>query len=187
MKFLKILLTASIVLVSGQAIWGQKTIHTSFPNMPIDTNTQLVTYKDVVTQGGSSEELYERAVKWANNYFSNPSAVIKKTDKAAATLVCVTNIRITTLATDGKTAVLAGIVYYTFTIEAREGRYRYTITDIHKREQTQFPIEKWLDTSKPEWTPARYDHLHQIDQAVKKLIADLKEGMQPEKIIIDEW
>jgi len=82
---------------------------------------------------------------------------------------------------------MAGMVYYTFTIEAREGRYRYIITDIHKREQVQYPIEKWFDTTKPEWTPARYDHLNQIDQAIQKLIADLKEGMQPEKVIVDEW
>ena len=187
MKFLKTFLVAVAVLVAGQAAWGQKTVHNSFPDMPIDENTQLVTYKDVVIQEGSPDELYERARKWANSYFSNPSVVIRKTDKGKATLVCVSNIRISSLANDGKTTVSAGVVYYTFTIEAREGRYRYTITDIHKKEQTQFPIEKWLDNSKPEWMPSRYDHLHQIDQAVKKLIADLEKGMQPEKVIIDEW
>lgn len=187
MKSFKKILTVAFVLFSGLAAWGQKTVHNSFPDMPIDENTQLVTYKDVVTQKASQGELYERALKWVNKYYSNPIGVIKKADKVSATLVCVSNIKISTLANDGKTTVGAGIISYTLTIETKEGRYRYTVTDIHKREQTQFPIEKWFDTSKPEWSPVRYDHLHQIDEAVKKLIADLEEGMHPEKVIIDEW
>lgn len=187
MKFVKTFAVVAIALFAGQMAWGQKTVYNSFPDMEIDENTQLVTYKGVVNQQGTSEVLYERAVKWANKYFSNPMAVIKSADKIKATLVCQPSIKISTLSNDGKTSVMAGMVYYTLTIETRENRYRYTITEIHKREQVQYPIEKWLDPSKPEWTPARYDHLHQIDQAVKKLIDDLEEGMHPEKIIVDEW
>jgi hypothetical protein len=187
MKFIKRMLVVAVVFFTGQAAWGQKTAYNSFPDMPRDTNTKLVSYRGVVTQIGSSEELYERAVKWANNYFPNPTVTIQKADKIGGVLVCLPSTKITTLATDGKTSVYAGIVYYTLTIEAREGRYRYTITDIYKREQVQYPIEKWFDTTKGEWTAVRYDHLHQIDQAIKKLIADLEEGMKPEKVIIDEW
>ena len=187
MKSLKAFLTVTVILFAGLGAWGQKTTYNSFPDMPRDENTKLVTYKGVVNQQGTSDVLYERAVKWANKYFSNPSAVIQKADKAGSVLTCLVSTKITTLSNDGKTSVMAGMVYYTLTIEAREGRYRYIITDIHKREQVQYPIEKWFDTSKPEWTTARYDHLNQIDQAIQKLIADLKEGMKPEKVIVDEW
>ncbi|MCL2131038.1 MAG: DUF4468 domain-containing protein [Lentimicrobiaceae bacterium] len=190
MKSLKTFLAAAVVLFSGAAACGQKqqTLYNDFPpDMQFDENTKLVTYKEVVRQKGSQDELYERALKWANGYFSNPTVVIQKKDKIEGTIVCVSNIRITTLGTDGKTPVLAGYVYYTFTIETKEGRYRYIITDLYKKETSRFPIEKWFDTTKPEWSPVRYDHLHQIDQAVKKLIEDLEEGMQPEKVIIDEW
>jgi hypothetical protein len=58
---------------------------------------------------------------------------------------------------------------------------------LYKKEQAQFPIEKWLDSSRPEWTAVRYDHLHQIDEGVKKLLLSIDEGMQPPKVIIDEW
>ena len=188
MKSLKRMLVVGLVLFSGLAVCGQpKTKYNSFPDMPIDENTKLVTYKGVVNQGGSADELYERAVKWANKYFPNPMLSIKKADKNGGVLECQPNTKITTLATDGKTATLAGMVYYTLTIEAKENRYRYTITSIYKKETSQFPIEKWFDNTKPEWSPVRYDHLHQIDQAIKKLIADLEEGMKPEKVIIDEW
>lgn len=166
---------------------GQKTVHNDFPDMPIDENTKLVSYREVVQMAGSSEVLYERALAWANKYYKNPMAVIRKKDKSSGIIECVSNIPIYTLAKDGTTRVNAGYVYYTLTIEARENRYRYTITDIHKREQAQFPIEKWLDNTRPEWTVVRYDHLHQIDEAVRKLMEDIEEGMVPEKVVIDEW
>ena len=175
------------VVVLPICLWGQKTVHTSFPDMPIDENTKLVSYKQVVPMQGSSEELYNRAHAWANKYYKNPVVAIKRADKAKGELECVSNIPIYTLDKDGVTKVSAGYVYYTLTIEARENRYRYTITDIHKREQAQFPIEKWLDKSRPEWTAVRYDHLHQIDAAVKLLMQSIEEGMLPAKVIIDEW
>jgi hypothetical protein len=167
--------------------FGQKTVHSSFPDMPIDENTKLVTYKNVVQMKATSAELYDRAYQWANKYYKNPVAVIKKADKQQGIIECISNIPIYTLAKDGVTRVSAGYVYYTLTIEARENRYRYTITDLHKRENAQFPIEKWLDTSRSEWTPVRYDHLHQIDEDVKILMKNIEEGMQPAKVSTDEW
>ena len=167
--------------------FAQKTQYTEFPDMPVDENTKLVTYRDVVQEVGSPEILYARALKWANKYYSNPTVVITKQDKKNCVVECVSNVGIKTLSKDGKTWVNAGFVYYTLTIEARQDRYRYTITDFHKRETARFPIEKWFDTSRPEWTAVRYDHLNQIDQAVRKLIESLEEGMEPEKVIVDEW
>jgi hypothetical protein len=155
--------------------------------MPIDENTKLVTYKNVVQMKGTSAELYDRAYQWANKYYKNPVAVIQKANKQQGIVECVSNVPIYTLAKDGVTRVAAGYVYYTLTIEARENRYRYTITNLYKKEQAQFPIEKWLDSSRPEWTTVRYDHLHQIDEGVKKLMENIEEGMQPAKVIIDEW
>jgi hypothetical protein len=166
---------------------GQKTVYSSFPDMPVDENTKLVTYKNVVQMKGTSAELYDRAYRWVNKYYKNPTGVIKKADKQQGILECVSNIPIYTLAKDGTTRVSAGYVYYTLTIEARENRYRYTITNLYKKEQAQFPIEKWLDSSRPEWTVVRYDHLHQIDEDVRNLMGSIDEGMQPPKVIIDEW
>jgi hypothetical protein len=166
---------------------GQKTVYSDFPDMPIDENTKLVTYKKVVQMQGSSEELYNRALAWANKYYKNPIVVIKKSDKSNGELECVSNISIYTLDKDGVTKANSGYVYYTLTIEAKENRYRYTITNMYKKEQAQFPIEKWLDPTRPEWTVVRYDHLHQIDEAVKELMKSIEEGMKPPKVIIDEW
>ena len=185
MKKICLAVFATLVTVSG--VFAQKTLHTDFPDMPIDENTHLVTYREVVTQAGEPTVLYERALKWANKYYANPTVVITGQDKKNKVVTCVSNIKISTLAKDGKTWQNAGYVYYTLTIEAKDGRYRYTITDIYKKEQARLPIEKWLDTSRPEWTPVRYDHLYQIDEAIHKLIESIEEGMEPEKVINDEW
>lgn len=183
-KFSVLFLSIALLHVCS---FGQKTVYSSFPNMPIDEDTKLVTYKKVVQMQGSSTILYDRAYDWANKYYKNPSAVIKKADKSNGVLECISNIPIYTLAKDGITPVLAGYVYYTLSLELRENRYRYTITNIHKREQSQHPIEKWFDTSRPDWTNARYDHLNQIDEAVKILMDLIEKGMHPAKIIVDEW
>jgi len=166
---------------------GQKTVHTTFPDMPIDENTKLVTYKEVVNMSGTPDILFERALKWANKHYANPSGVIRVKDKEKGIVECVSNISIYTLSSDGKSRVSAGNVYYTLTIEARDNRYRYTITNLYKKEQAQFPIERWFDTTRTEWSANRYDHLHQIDEAVRKLMDAIEEGMQPEKVIVDEW
>ena len=187
MKNMKKSIFALALIVLPLTFMAQKTVHNDFPDMPIDENTKLVSYREVVQMQGSSEVLFERALKWANTYYKNPIAVIKKKDKSSGIIECVSNIQIYTLAKDGVTRVNAGSVYYTLTIEARENRYRYTITDIYKKEQAQFPIEKWLDNTRPEWTAVRYDHLHQIDEAIRKLMENIEEGMVPEKVIIDEW
>jgi len=187
MDSVKTILVVGVFVFLAVTVWGQKTVHNSLPDMPIDEHTQLVTYKEVVQQKGSQDELYERALKWVNKRYSNPVAVIQKKDAVEGVIICVSNISIKTLSGDGKTFTGAGMVSYTLTIETKEERYRYIITDLYKKESSRFPIEKWFDTTKPEWSSVRYDHLHQIDEAVKKLIDNLKEGMQPEKIIIDEW
>jgi hypothetical protein len=186
-KIKKISMLILAIVALPMSFWGQKTTHNSFPDMPIDENTKLVTYKKVVQMPGTSSVLYDRAYAWANKYYKNPVVVIKKADKTNGELVCFSNITIYSLATDGVTKVQAGQVYYTLTIEAKDNRYRYTITDIHKKESAQFPIEKWLDSSRPEWTAVRYDHLHQIDEAVKALMQSLEEGMKPTKVVVDEW
>ncbi|MDR1793396.1 MAG: DUF4468 domain-containing protein [Bacteroidales bacterium] len=187
MKGIKqIAIVAVIILAAGTTLFGQKTKYSSFPAMPIDENTKLVTYKKVVPMDGKPEELYQRALKWANTYYYNPLTVVKE-DKAAHKIKCVSNIKITTLAKDGVTPVLAGYVYYTLTIEARDNRYRYTITELQQRETTNIPIEPWLDSTSKGWTVVRYDHLNQIHEAVTALMASIEQGMQPEKVITDEW
>ena len=97
-------------------------------------------------------------------------------------------MKIHTLAKDGKTTVMAGVVTYELRIELRDGRYRYTITNFTcKNGQVTQPCEQWLDKDKPEWTPVRYGHLNEIDTHIKTLIESLEEGMGAKEEFKDDW
>lgn len=157
-------------------------------SMPIDEYTNLITYQNVITMKASPSELYERARKWAEKYYANPTRVIKTADSLNHVLVCKSNIKIHTLSKDGKTSVMAGVVSYKLRIEAKNDRYRYTFTDfVFKGGNITQNVENWLDSKKPEWTEVRNEHLREIDMEIKKAISAIEEGMQAEKLFKDEW
>ena len=50
-------------------------------NLPIDDETKLITYKSVVTEAGTKDELFDRGLKWFNKFYKNPADVIKEKNK----------------------------------------------------------------------------------------------------------
>lgn len=175
------------LLFSMLTSFGQKKEEIVPPLFSIDENTQLITYQYAIQMKGEPDSLYKRALTWANKYYQNPSQVIKTTDTEKKIIECVSNITITTPSRDGKVQVQAGYVYYNLKIELRQDRYRYTITNFNLRGAANQPIEIWLDNTKPEWSPMRYEHLRQVDEAIQKLIENLETGMEPKPVINDEW
>ena len=156
--------------------------------MPVDEQSGLITYQQVVTMKAEPAVLYERALAWANRYFQNPTKVIQTADKEKGVLICRSNMKIHTPTKDGKSEVMAGIVTFELKIEARDGRYRYTITNFTcKNGQVTQPCEQWLDSSKPEWTPVRNMHLEEVEKHIEALMESLEEGMEPKEEAKDDW
>lgn len=54
LAFFAILITVTSVVSAQEAI----------PNLPVDPDTKLITYKEVVNQTGSKRALFDRAVEW---------------------------------------------------------------------------------------------------------------------------
>jgi hypothetical protein len=78
----------------------------------------------------------------------------------------------------------AGTVQYQFSLEFKEGRYRYTLTEFELRQASRVPCEKWLTSTDPQLK----SYLKQIDEFAQSWIASLKEGMMPEvEKKDDEW
>lgn len=165
----------------------KKSVDIEPPYLPIDEHTQLITYQYTVQVEGSPDSIYTRALAWAKKYYQNPTQVIKEANSETKVIDCVSNIKITTPSKDKKTQLAAGYVYYGLKIEAREGRYRYTITNFNLRGAANQPIEIWLDKTKPEWSPMKYEHLKQVDEGIQKLIENLEEEMEPKPILHDDW
>ena len=45
--------------------------------MPVDPDTKLITYKEVVTVTGTPAELFNRAIEWINKQYKNPADATK--------------------------------------------------------------------------------------------------------------
>ena len=70
-------LSAVLFVVFG---FAQATINDS---IPIDPNTKLITFQEVVQQEGTNEELFNRASEWLHHYFEQPVYVTNVRDAAS--------------------------------------------------------------------------------------------------------
>jgi hypothetical protein len=88
--------------------------------MPVDKETGLITYSEVVkVDSANQKQLYKVAKLWVLNvYGSGRSANQLMLNDGDATIMLKSSV-----------ATGYGKVYYTLTIECKDGRYRYIFTD----------------------------------------------------------
>lgn len=182
----KTYLVAIAMMFATTIATAQKDKQPQPPTLPIDSTTKLITYRGVVTEQGTQAELFLRAMNWIAKYYKNTAEVVKSSDNATGVIECFSKLKVHTLAKDG-VITIAGIVNYNFTIEAKEGRYRYTFTRFSLKDAAYNPIEKWFDTKLPTWYAQRYDHLKEVDTEITKAIASLKEEMKAKVVKQDNW
>ncbi len=157
------------------------------PDMPVDPNSNLITYREVVEEEGTKDEFFNRCVDWLNNFYKNPVAVSKVRDQASGIVKGQHQFRIYNYEEDHKKD--AGMIMYDFKIELKEGRYRYTVDKFLLRKASRFPVEKWLDRNAPDFNEKYDSYLQQINSFMKEeWIPSLKERMKPEiEVEEEEW
>lgn len=154
--------------------------------LPVDPDTKLITYKEVVTVTGTPTELFNRAIEWVNKQYKNPTDATKVRNPATGLIEIIHRIELTR--DDKGVSRPAGIVDYAMKLEIKDGRYRYTITNFNFKDVSRQPIEKWMDKKDKAYTPDWDNYLTQVDVATKKLIETLKQGMlPPAPKKTDEW
>lgn len=173
MKMPAALLLGILLLPAFNSLRAQNT----GAKMPVDPETKLITYKEVVTSTGTPAELYNRAIAWINKQYKNPADVTKVRDFASGVIEILHRIEITRK--EQGAIVQAGWVDYSMKLEMKDGRYRYTINNFTLKTISRQPIEQWLDKNSATYTPLYEDYLKQVDDATRKLIDSLKQGMQP--------
>ena len=77
-----------------------------------------------------------------------------------------------------------GGISYTFTIECKDNKYRYTITKMNIKSISFQPLEKWLNKKDPYYTPQWDDYLAQVDKYMQDFIKSLKKGMMEAKKVM---
>ena len=164
---------------------GQNTI-IKMSDMPYDTITNLITYKEVVQQKSTSDELYTRAIEWIGATYKNAERVTSKRDRTNGVIEGIARFKINYTDKDGLKND-GGNISYTLLIECKEGRFRYTFNGFNLDIQSRFPVEKWLNKKDVAYNSNWEKYLKDIDTFMKGLITSLKKAMKPPVKIDDTW
>lgn len=156
------------------------------PKIPFDPDSKLIMYKDVVTQDGTKDMLYDRGAEWIRSYYLNPGSITKVQDKVNGKIEGTGRLRLYFFDSNN-TRTDAGMVYYDIRLEFKENRYRYTLTNFTLKGASRIPLEKWLNKNDPAYNPQIENYLYQVDTTMQNLVVKLKEGMKPKVIKKDEW
>ena len=157
-------------------------------DVPIDPNSRLITYQEVVPESGTKDELFNRAVYWLNEFYKSPVEITKVRDQASGIIKGQHQFRVYYNDEQGN-KLDGGMVLYNFKIELKENRYRYTVDNFTLRQVSRFPVERWLNKADPEYSDRWEGFLQQVDAFVKEEFAPtLKAKMKPEvKVKEAEW
>ena len=114
-------------------------------NLPVDPKTEKITFRKVIKTIGSVDAVYNRIyIGFVNTYYDNPSTILQQNDghiiKGQHQLQLDNG--------DPIKSTWPWITYY-FTIEVREGRVRYTLTDFMQRTPLYYPCEEWMNKENP--------------------------------------
>jgi hypothetical protein len=154
---------------------------------PVDSITHLITYEEVVQAPNiSTDILYNRALAWFRNYYKNSGEVIRKNDITEHVIVGKPRFKIYNPADKEGTKTDAGLVQYTITVSAKEGRFKYELTEFNWKQNSYYAAERWLDKKALTYTIVYDDYLKQVDEYSRALIADLKNAMINEKPVKDK-
>lgn len=169
MKFVQHVVSLSLLLFGSFALQAQS-------SLPVDSETQKIAWTETVTIDSlTKEQLYERAKKWMTIYYKSTTF---DTDSKESFTVTKTGDFTIALTYDFKYKSQNNISY-TITINQKEGKYRYKITDLKfynvaSGAKTQLPLEgayaKMTTQNKSETTS-------QVLKEINAVIADLKNFM----------
>ena len=180
---IKLLVTTLIVAFSVGRINSQAVSY------PVDNDSKLICYTKVKELAGvSKNDIFDRALGWINSYFKNPADVLRENDKANGKLLCKARFKLMGEPDKSGFQKDQGNVQYSLIIEAKEGKYRYKLTEINWKQPSYFPVERWMDTKNQYYTKDWDWNLKYTDEQSHKIIAELEKYMSnPPKAKKDDW
>ncbi len=157
--------------------FAQKKPEVTKPDMPIDEETKIVSYKGVVELGGvTKDELFTRAQNFYKANYKNYSQVIQTADAEAGKIEGKAQFPTQKTLKNGVKAQ-ADMVKYSINIMLKDGKYKYEITKINIQAPSYKPIESYFS----ETDPLRDEHwetLTQADDFFNTLVGLIKESME---------
>ena len=147
--------------------------------LPVDEETNKIKFSDVIDETGTKDELFNRCVYWLNDFYKDPTRITNVRNVATGKIGGRHQFRIYYYDKDS-VKYDAGMVKYTFVIEFKENRYRYTIDELLLKARTNVPVEKWMDKDDPAYDERWDSYLQQIAKYVQNWSSTLKQKMKPE-------
>ncbi|MBR9860232.1 DUF4468 domain-containing protein [bacterium] len=124
--------------------------------IPTNEKTGLAEYTEVITvTGASAGDLYARALLWLDDFYPNPHGVVQSKDSAVR-ITGRHQFRLSLTDKKGNESP-AGFVTYNFTMEFKDGKFRYVIDNINEKKTSAFDISKWEDKDDPNYKEERYE------------------------------
>ena len=155
--------------------------------VPVDHKTKLITYQEVVSEEGTANDFFNRAVNWVNITYKNPTSVTSVRDPQSGIIEGNYRFRIYK-ATKENVDMEWGTILYTFKLEFKEGRYRYSFTNFLLKASSRYPLERWLNKDDPAYNTQNEEKLMKVNVFMEELVSSLKVTMKPvEEIEEEEW
>jgi hypothetical protein len=179
----------AIILFSilSVTVKAQKKSDAQVPQLPVDSITNLITYEGVVTVAGvKADVLYKRALSWFHEFYKNPTEVIRENDSLKFKIVGKPRFKISNPADKSGLKTDGGLVQYTITVGARDGRFKFELTEFNWKQQSYYPSERWMDMKAQSYNSVYADYLKQLDQYSNDLIINLKNALMNEKAVKDK-
>lgn len=181
----KFLLAAAAALFTCSSIFAQKSAVLA-PSMPVDEDTKLITFSAIVDVPATTKnEIYARTLEWFNAYYKNPGEVIRERDSVNLKITGKPRFRITNEPNENGVKLDAGIVQYTINVAAKDNKAKYTISEINWKQQSYFPIEKWV-AEKDRYKQNNY-YIYSTDSVLRKdVIPALEKALKTAKKKVDK-
>lgn len=138
MKKRKLFLLCTLITLSISTAFSKN----KTPELPIDSNTNKISFTEIVIVDSLSnkQELFSIAREWFAKTYNSAISVIQMEDKESGKIVGKAKMQIYRKGTLGNMEY--GHVNYTITINVKDGRYKYLISDFHHTGQHNVTLGK---------------------------------------------
>ena len=174
-------------LLPGIIMAQSKTASVSgLPPFEYDEETKMVIFTAVVpVEGVSKDSLYDLSLDWIRKYYKNSTTVMQVQDKEAGILEGRHSFYVMREVNGQETR--GDLIKYSFKIQIKDGRYKYTITKINVQKAAYYGIENWINDDDKSSDYEIQSYLEQIyNFFTEEYIPSMEAGIQPKKVKVEE-
>jgi len=142
-------ITVTIILGTlNFSVKGQSSSQFNFANKYIDSLTGRIIFKEVVPATGNKQQLYSKAKEWFIRNYNSGKDIIQLDDPANGKIIGRAPFSFQSMpATADDLNIYNNTLWYTITINVKDGAYRYVISDFgvqHHNEKEILDLEAVL-------------------------------------------